>query len=214
MEGLGHEVEAAHPVFDGRAFAQAFLTMAAVELSADLAEFRKLTGRRPRRRQVEAASWAVALRGTATSATEYAMALRKLESVGRETGSFFEAYDLLLTPTVATPPPPLGSLAPSPLEQALLRFLGAVGSGALVKAVGPLDALVDTAFAFIPWTPLFNATGQPAMSVPLVWNEEGLPVGVHFVGRFGREDVLFRVAGQLERARPWFHRLPRLARAH
>jgi amidase len=185
--------------------------MAAVELSADLDEFRRLTGRRPRRRQVEPASWAVALWGGATNATDYAAALRKLEAIGREIGPFFETYDLLLTPTVASPAPALGSLAPSPLERAVLRFLGAVGSGALVKAVGLLDTLVDTAFAFIPWTPLFNVTGQPAMSVPLVWNDEGLPVGVHLVGRFGREDVLLRVAGQLERARPWFHRMPDLA---
>jgi amidase len=212
MAELGHEVEPAHPVLDGRTFAQAFLTMAAVELSADLAEVHRLTGTRPRRRQVEPASWAVALRGEATSATDYATALRRLEAVGRETGPFFETYDLLLTPTVASPAPPLGSLAPSPLERAVLRFLGAVGSGGLIKAVGLLDGLVDTAFAFIPWTPLFNATGQPAMSVPLVWSDGGLPVGTHLVGRFGREDVLLRVAGQLERARPWFHRLPKLAK--
>jgi amidase len=76
-----------------------------------------------------------------------------------------------------------------------------------------LDEAAKDAFAFIPWTPVFNVTGHPAMSVPLHWNAQGLPVGVHLVGRFGREDVLFRLAGQLERARPWMGRLPELARS-
>jgi amidase len=77
---------------------------------------------------------------------------------------------------------------------------------------GLLDEAARDAFAFIPFTPVFNMTGQPAMSVPLHWNGAGLPVGVQLVGRFGREDVLFRLAGQLERARPWFPRLPDIAR--
>ena len=63
-------------------------------------------------------------------------------------------------------------------------------------------------FDFIPYTPLFNVTGQPAMSVPLYWNEAPLPIGSHFVGRFGDEATLFRLAAQLERARPWNERRP------
>ena len=63
----------------------------------------------------------------------------------------------------------------------------------------------------MPWTPLFNISGQPAMSVPLFWSNSGLPIGVHLVGRFGHEAGLFRLAGQLERARPWFDKLPSLA---
>jgi amidase len=213
MERLGHQVEPAEPAVDGSTFARAFLTMAAVELSADLAEVRRRTGTRPRRGEIEDTSRAVALLGGATGATDYALALRRLDAVGRETGPFFETYDLFLTPTVASPAPPLGSLAPSPLEKALLKLMAVVGSGRLIQAAGLLDSLADTAFAFTPWTPLFNATGQPAMSVPLSWNAGGLPVGSHLVGRFGREDILFRVAGQLEQARPWFHRRPELARA-
>jgi amidase len=77
-----------------------------------------------------------------------------------------------------------------------------------VKVAGLLDEAASDAFSFIPWTPVFNVTGQPAMSVPLLWNEDGLPVGVHVVARFGAEDVLFRLAGQLERARPWHDRRP------
>ncbi len=76
-----------------------------------------------------------------------------------------------------------------------------------------IDEAAKSALDFTPFTPIFNVTGHPAMSVPLHWTPGGLPVGVHLVARFAREDVLFRLAGQLERARPWFDRLPELARS-
>ena len=85
------------------------------------------------------------------------------------------------------------------------------GSGHLMKAAGLIYQAAKSALDFIPWTPVFNITGHPAMSVPLYWHTDDLPIGVHFVGRFAREDTLFRLAGQLERARPWFNRLPPMA---
>jgi amidase len=71
-----------------------------------------------------------------------------------------------------------------------------------------IKPLADKTFEFMPYTPVFNVTGQPAMSVPLHWTADGLPVGMHFVGRFGDEATLYRLAGQLERAQPWFERTP------
>ena len=76
------------------------------------------------------------------------------------------------------------------------------------KVAGLLEQMAGEVFQAIPYTPLFNATGQPAMSMPLHWNEAGLPVGVHCVARFGADAMLFRLAAQLEQARPWFHRRP------
>ncbi len=81
----------------------------------------------------------------------------------------------------------------------------------MIKAAGLLDQMAKGAFEFTPWTPIYNVTGQPAMSVPLHWTETGLPIGVHFAARFGDEATLLRLAGQLERARPWFDTLPELA---
>ena len=78
----------------------------------------------------------------------------------------------------------------------------------LMKVFRVINALADKTFDFMPYTPVFNVTGQPAMSVPLYWNESNLPIGMHFVGRFGDEATLFRLAGQLERAQPWFNHTP------
>lgn len=213
LSSLGHDVEEATPEVDADAFALAFLTMVLAELGADLTEARALLGRRPRRGKVEAPTWALNLLSDAFSSREYALALRELERTGRSVAPFFASHDLLLTPTVASPPPALGTLMPTSWESRVLRVLGALGSGRMVRVAAMLERMADNAFAFIPWTPVFNVTGQPAMSVPLHWNGEGLPVGVHLVGRFGAEDVLFRVAAQLETARPWMDRLPEIARA-
>ena len=177
-----------------------------------MVDYEAIAGRSATRDKLEESTWALALLSRGLTAREYATALRVLERSARAMGSFFREYDILLTPTLASPPPPIGSIGPTKLERRLLRLIGAFGSGRLVKSAGLLDQAARDAFSFIPWSPIFNASGQPAMSVPLFWNDAGLPVGVHLVGRFGREDVLFRLAGRLEEARPWFGRLPPLAR--
>lgn len=213
LEGLGHSVVAAQPPIDGPDFARSFLTMVAAELAADLDDAARILGRSARRADLEPPTWALALLGRSISASTYAAALRRMEAAGRSIGAFFGDYDLLLTPTLAAPPPRIGELAPSAPEMALLRLLGMFGSGRLIRALGLLERMAGEVFEWMPWTPVFNATGQPAMSVPLHWNGAGLPIGVHFVGRFGDEATLFRVASQLERARPWLDHLPAIARS-
>ena len=213
LEELGHELVEAGPTIDGEAFSRSFLTIVSAELSADLAEVEQLVGRAPRSGDLEPATWALALLGRALSAKDLSTALRQLELIGRNVGGFFTEYDVLLTPTLAAPPVPIGSIGSSKREESQLRLLGMFGSGRLVKAAGLLDEAAKSAFDFTPWTPIYNATGQPAMSVPLYWNTSGLPIGVHFVGRFGDEATLIRLATQLEQARPWFDRLPHLARS-
>ncbi len=212
LESLGHDVIEDHVPIDGDSFARNFLTVVAGELGADIDEAAFAVGRRPRRHELEPATWALGLIAKALSAKDYAASLRRMEVMARDVGEFFERYDVILTPTVSTPPPPLGTVGPTPAERAQLKFVGMFGSGRLVKAAGLIDEAAKSALDFIPWTPVYNMTGHPAMSVPLYWNAEELPIGVHFVSRFAREDVLFRLAGQLERARPWFERLPAMAR--
>ncbi|HEX9901002.1 MAG TPA: amidase, partial [Candidatus Methylomirabilis sp.] len=92
---------------------------------------------------------------------------RYLARAARSVARFFEAWDVLLTPTVATPPPPTGSLQVPPRERALLQVAGALNAGGVLRLAGALDEATAKAFEFTPWTPIFNVTGQPAMSVPL-----------------------------------------------
>ena len=146
--------------------------------------------------------------GGAISAREYALASGALQVMGRRVAALFQEYDVLLTPTIAQPPAPIGSLQPSNTERRMLEMAGALHSGGLLKAGKMLETLADTAYEYIPYTIPFNLTGQPAMSVPLHWNDAGLPIGMQFAGRFGDEATLFRLAGQLEQARPWVARRP------
>jgi amidase len=113
--------------------------------------------------------------------------VQELQKITRQIATYFEGIDVLLTPTLGEPPAPLGTFDSPPGE--------------------PLTGLFRAA-AYVPFTPPFNVTGQPAISLPLHQNEGGLPIGVQFVGRFGDEETLLSLAGQLETAAPWADRHP------
>jgi amidase len=212
LESLGHRVEEAAPGIDGPGFCRAFLTMICAELRGDMEEAAAMLGRKARRRDFESATWGLSLLGGAIPASEFARAVRFLQRTTRAIAPFFERHDVLLTPTLATPPVPTGALQPTPMEHTLFTLLGRIGSGRLIRALGVLEQMADKIFQWIPWTPVINATGQPAMSVPLAWNGQGLPVGVHCIGRYGDEATLYRLAAQLEGERPWFEKLAPMAR--
>jgi amidase len=205
---LGHEMVEAVPEVDGSTFAKAFLTMVCAETRANIEEAETLVGRKATSADFETVTWALSLLGQQFSAGDFARALHTLKDTGQRLGHFFEEYDMLLTPTLATPPPKAGALQPAGGELMVMKLLGRLNAGGLLRTVANIDALAAETFAFIPCLPVFNATGQPAMSVPLYWNDEGLPVGMQFVGRYGDEAALFRLAAQLEQARPWVDRVP------
>jgi amidase len=212
LEGLGHQVEEASPQIDGPGFCRAFLTMVCAELRGDIDDAELVLGRRGRRTDFEPATWGLSRLGGAIPASEFARAIRFLQRVARQTSPYFERYDVVLTPTVSSPPFPTGALQPTPGEERSLDILGRIGSGNLLRWLHVLEQTADKVFQWIPWTPVLNATGQPAMSVPLCWNAAGLPIGMHFIGRYGDEATLYRLAAQLEVARPWFDRLAALTR--
>ncbi len=208
LKELGHEVVEAAPPVDGELFSLEFVKILAAELRADIEEAARAAGKKVSVNDFDPASFGLGMLGQALSAEEYASAARYLQTAAREVSRFMTGYDLLLTPTLSQLPVPIGALQPAAGEQALIKLIGSFDGGNLLKLMGIIKPLAAATFEFIPWTPVFNVTGQPAMSVPLYWTEGGLPVGMHFVGRFGDEATLLRLAGQLEKAQPWAGRAP------
>jgi amidase len=186
-EELGHDVVEASPEINPDMLIQTFLAVWVAGTAWTIDAIGRATGRSPSPDYFEPLTWAVYGTGRQELASNYLLSVQYLQAVSRDVARFFMEYDVWLTPALAEPPVPLGT------------FESAEGDplGGLMRAV-----------TFTPFTALFNATGQPAMSVPLSWNAEGLPIGVQFAGRFGDEATLFRLAAQLEAARPWAHRRP------
>jgi amidase len=187
---LGHEVVEAAPTIDGTLFTEGFMAVWAAGCAAGVDAVARITHQTATQDQFEPLTWALYQQGRQVNGSTYLLAVAALQGISRDIARFMLNYDVWLTPTLAEPPLPLGSFD-SPPEN-------------------PLQGL-SRAAAFCPFTPICNATGQPAMSVPLYWSEDGLPIGTHFVGRFGDEATLFRLAAQLEAARPWAGRRPPLS---
>lgn len=186
---LGHELVEADLSGAGEpeAFMQAFNVLWYSGCASTIDTIARMGGIPPQADYFEPLTWAIYEIGREFSASDYLTALRTIQSASREVGKFFADYDVLLTPVLAEPPVNIGTFdAPES---------------------NPMQAW-ERIVEFAPFTATFNATGQPAMSVPLYWNRDNLPVGTHFVGRFGDEATLFRLAAQLEEARPWATRRP------
>jgi amidase len=185
---LGHEVIEALPAFSQEALNAALLTIWSTGLAGWVHGVAAMTGRKPGPEVFEAATWATVQHGLGIKGVELQGAFAQLNQLSRSVGRFFVEYDVLLTPTLPVAPFRLGVL----------------------NANAPTTAQewVQRAFAYCEFTTPFNATGQPAMSVPLHWSPQGMPIGVQFVGRWSDEATLLRLAGQLEQARPWAQRTP------
>ena len=189
LESFGHHVEPAYPAaLRDPEWTPRFLSLWSVGVTTDLDEASRMIGRAIAQHEVEPLTWALSELGRLISGPAYATAWRWIQHNTRESAKFWDAYDLLLTPTVAEPPVKLGTFASTNDD--------------------PLAAIFRAA-DFTPFTPPFNATGQPACSLPLFHNAAGLPIGVQLVAAYGREDLLLRVAAQLEAANPFEHKATR-----
>ena len=186
-ESLGHQVEGAALSVDGDAFSAHFINQWACGNAWAIADWEARLGRPLTEAEVEPLTWALVELGRSINGAQYLRSVQELQAITRQIAAYFEGIDVLLTPTLAEPPAPLGTFDSPPGE--------------------PLAGLLRAA-AYVPFTPPFNVTGQPGVSLPLHWNEAGLPIGVQFVGRFGDEETLLALAGQLEQAAPWAARRP------
>jgi amidase/6-aminohexanoate-cyclic-dimer hydrolase len=191
-EKLGHVVEEARPEIDATALRGAVRIIVGANVGAQLEERARALGRELSAGDVERITWLTLLDGRAATAADYAQAIKVVHRTGRAVARFFTRADVLLTPTMATPPYRLGILN---MES---------------EDVEGYTAAILRSIAF---TSLFNSAGNPAMSVPLAWSASGLPLGVQFAGRFGDEATLLRLAAQLEQAAPWAERRPPITEA-
>ncbi len=189
LESLGHAVTESHPGgFEEMDLIDTFFTRWMAGQAAILDQLQTVVGREIGPDDVEPLTWALAEEGRRRSAARYLVAVSQHQLVSRRVAGWFESeVDLLVTPTLGEPPPPLGSFDDT----------GEDPTAALIR--GSQTAT---------FTALFNVTGHPAISLPLHWSEDGLPIGVQLVAPFGAEDVLLRVASQLEEARPWADSAP------
>lgn len=185
-EGLGHTVEEAKVPGDVAAMREAASLVIAASVAADLDAEAERRGRPIEQDEVEPLTWANYRRGQKIAGPAYVRAIAALHAYGRAVAQLFESYDILLLSTLGRPAIPIGWLFED------------------------REKIAERVFSFMPNTQPFNNTGQPAMTVPLAWSADGLPIGAQFVARMGEEALLLQLATQLEQARPWFDRTPPL----
>jgi amidase len=188
---LGHHTEAADPAIDRAAVIPTFLTLMAANTVVNLSSH-PTAGRPARQDEVEKVTWASAhAMGARLSAADYVRATQTAHKLGRQMAAFHAHYDVLLTPALAMLPPKLGWID---------------------MMMDDVEEYWRRVFSFSPFTVWFNITGQPALVVPLGHTADGLPLSVQLVARYGDEATLFRLASQIEAARPWFDRKPALVK--
>jgi amidase len=187
LEALGHDVFPADLGVDWRRFYAAQGVVSAANAAADLSAMIERVGREPEPDELEPLTWAGIRRGRKLGGEEVMRAWRTLRILTRQIVAAFDGFDVFLTPVLGTVPPKIGTIDPVALE--------------------PREVSKRQARAF-PFTPPFNVSGQPAISLPLAWSAEGLPIGMQLAGRFADEATLFRLAAQLEQAHPWIDRKP------
>jgi amidase len=187
LEDMGHIVEEAEPDLAPGAIGDALRFASSVGTAANLDAHAERLGRPITEEDVEWVTWRTYQRAKDVLASDYARSIQLIHQVTRKCGFFFEDYDLHLAPTLGTPPRRLGEL------------------DTMNKDTKPYATLIGS---YSPFTAMFNITGQPSTSIPMHWNDEGLPIGVMLTGRFGDEATLFQASRQLEEANPWAARRP------
>jgi amidase len=189
LSSLGHHVEPSYPAaYDEEEFKAHFMTVVDAHSAQAIDMIGELLGREMKPEDTEPYTWRFVEDGRRVKAQQYITSAEWLQSWSRRMASWWaEGHDLLLTPTISEPPPVLGDLG-GPTGEPRKKWLRNL--------------------EVIPFTPAFNVTGQPGISLPLHWTPEGLPVGIHLVAPYAREDLLIRVAAQVESAAPWASRRP------
>ncbi|PLX39502.1 MAG: amidase [Hyphomicrobiales bacterium] len=195
LDSMGHHVEEALPKADIDGMMSAWTTIVACGTALWVRKSLEKAGRALadlRDDEVEAVCRGACAFASTVSGDAYLEAVGKIHHFGRQMAAFFNDYDVVLSATLAEPPARIGRFAHDRSDDFVSYRMGA-----------------DGVFAYSPFTAIFNASGQPAVSAPLHWNDEGLPIGIHLAAAYGDDERLMTLCGDLERARPWFgHRPP------
>ncbi|HLP49862.1 MAG TPA: amidase [Chitinophagales bacterium] len=209
LRDLGHEVVEVELPYKKEMLTELLYAMVYGETSATLDYIGEQRGKKPHRSEVEPNTWLLYKLGKSFSANAFALAKLKWNEVNRKLAEFHRTYDLLLTPTLGMRPFKIGAMNNPPMEENALRVLNALGISSVIRYTGMIEKIAEQTFSWIPYAPLANITGQPSMTVPLHWSRlENTPVGVMFTGRWQDEATLFRLGAQLEKAQPWFDKVP------
>lgn len=206
LQSLGHEVEEAEPAIDGKQMGMDFLSMWFVHAAHIVDEVTRQTG--CGKDGFELDTLGMAAMGRALRASEYVESYFRTLKYTRQLGEFFQQYDLFMTPTLAAPPAKIGEIATPVWQQHALKWVLRTHTSGLMLKSGMIDKMAEENLKWVPFTQLANLTGVPAMSVPLHWCENGLPLGTQFVGWHDSEGLLLQLAAQLEQAQPWFDKVP------
>jgi len=207
LSDLGHVVEPIETLpVDIDALRDAFMVLFLTDAAYVIEAFCARQGRGPSTREMEPLTWVLRCLGREVSGTALTAAIAHVQEAQWAMAGFHDTHDILVSPVLAAPPPRLGSAYVSGLERALIRMFHRVLMPHLTWMIRPRTW--REAFEWAGYTQLANMTGAPAMSVPLHWTPEGLPVGIHMSAGFGSEAQLLQLAAQLEETAPWSHRRP------
>jgi amidase len=180
-EDLGHDVRIARIEIDGRQMGSDFLTVWSQYAGQAVEQLEKERGRKVTLQDLEPLTLAFAQQYHSGAKQRIPEANKRLEELSKNVSQQMQPYDVLLCPVLSTTPPVIGEHSPTI----------------------PYEVLIERMTSYVAYTPVFNVTGMPAMSVPLYWNERGLPIGSHFAAKAGDEQTLLHLAYELEEARPW-----------
>jgi len=193
LESLGHQVGEAAPDWNDEGYIDNFIKIWTAGTGEEIHSYGRIRGRPLDISKLEPLTQQMLEIASGFSAVDYLRSLEYLQRLARRIVSFWADYDVLITPTLAQPPIPIGALRPAEGE--------------------PPIKMLENSAGFVPFTPIFNVTGQPAISLPLSTSPDGLPIGVQLVGAPAAEERLLSLAAQLEAAHPWADRRPELAAA-
>lgn len=212
LRSLGHEVVEAAPDYDGQALARCYLNMYFGQVAATLDQARAIGARDE---EFELLTRTLAAFGRGMNSASYIDSHRQWNTFSQALGTFYQQHDLYLTPTIAHPPIRHEQAQLPAGQTRTLRWLLASGMLPLLARWGVMDPMVEDMarknLTYVPFTQLANLTGTPAMSVPLHWTADGLPLGVQFCGPSASEALLLQLGRQLESAQPWAQKRPPMA---